>query len=135
MNIKKFMFLGSSHKSLERSEEKVIGDCLEAVIGAIYLDSNLKSVEKFIFHQWKEFLRNSKVLHIDPKTKLQEYSLKKFKKLPTYTFYKKTGPQHRPLFKTDVQIPKSKKIIGTGSSKKNAQQDAAKKLLENLKIL
>ncbi len=135
MNIKKFMFLGSSHKSLERSEEKVIGDCLEAVIGAIYLDSNLKSVEKFIFHQWKEFLRNSKVLHIDPKTKLQEYSLKKFKKLPTYTFYKKTGPQHRPLFKTDVQIPESKKIIGTGSSKKNAQQDAAKKLLENLKIL
>tara|TARA_Y100001970_G_scaffold291649_1_gene429614 strand:+ start:817 stop:1485 length:669 start_codon:yes stop_codon:yes gene_type:complete len=135
MNIKKFMFLGSSHKSLERSEDKVIGDCLEAIIGAIYLDSNLKSVERFVFEHWKEFLKNSKVLLIDPKTKLQEYSLKKFKKLPIYTFYKKTGPHHRPLFKTDVQIPESKKIIGVGSSKKNAQQDAAKKLLETLKIL
>ena len=135
MNIKKFMFLGSSHKSLERSEDKVIGDCLEAIIGAIYLDSNLKSVERFIFEHWKEFLSNSKVLLIDPKTKLQEYSLKKFKKLPIYTFYKKTGPHHRPLFKTDVQIPESKKIIGVGSSKKNAQQDAAKRLLEILKIL
>ena len=135
MNIKKFMFLGSSHKSLERSEDKVIGDCLEAIIGAIYLDSNLKSVERFVFEHWKEFLSNSKVLLIDPKTKLQEYSLKKFKKLPIYTFYKKTGPHHRPLFKTDVQIPESKKIIGVGSSKKNAQQDAAKRLLEILKIL
>ena len=135
MNIKKFMFLGSSHKSLVLSEDKVIGDCLEAVIGAIYLDSNLKSVEKFIFYHWKEFINNSKILLIDPKTKLQEYSLKKFKKLPTYTFYKKTGPQHRPLFKTDVQIPDSKKIIGTGSSKKNAQQDAAEKLLKILQIL
>ncbi len=135
MNIKKFMFLGSSHRALERSEDKVIGDCLEAVIGAIYLDSNLKSVEKFIFYHWKEFINNSKILLIDPKTKLQEYSLKKFKKLPIYTFYKKTGPQHRPLFKTDVQIPDSKKIIGTGSSKKNAQQDAADKLLKILQIL
>ncbi len=135
LNIKKFMFLGSSHKLLERSEDKVIGDCLEAIIGAIYLDSNLKSVEKFILYHWKEFLSNSKTLMIDPKTRLQEYSLKKFKKLPIYTFYKKTGPHHRPLFKTDVQIPESKKIIGTGSSKKNAQQDAAKKLLEILKII
>ena len=60
MNIKKFMFLGSSHKSLERSEEKVIGDCLEAVIGAIYLDSNLKSVEKVYFSSMEGILRNSK---------------------------------------------------------------------------
>ena len=51
-----------------------------------------------------------------------------------YTFYKKTGPQHRPTFKTDVQIPNSKKIMGTGLSKKDAQQNAASKLLQILKI-
>ena len=72
---------------------------------------------------------------IDSKTKLQEYSLKRYKQLPKYTFYKKTGPQHKPVFKTDVQIPNSKKAIGTGSSKKNAQQNAASKLLRSLKIL
>ena len=49
-------------------------------------------------------------------------------------FFKKTGPQHRPLFKTEVQIPNSKKIIGVGSSKKNAQQNAAAKLLKILNI-
>ena len=72
---------------------------------------------------------------IDSKTKLQEYSLKMFKVLPKYTFYKKTGPQHNPVFKTDVQIPNSKKEIGFGTSKKNAQQNAASKLLRVLKIL
>jgi len=55
--------------------------------------------------------------------------------LPIYTFYKKTGPQHQPIFKTDVQITNSKKIIGTGTSKKNAQQNAASKLLNILKII
>ena len=72
---------------------------------------------------------------IDSKTKLQEHSLKIYKELPRYTFYKKTGPQHKPIFKTDVQIPNSKKIMGTGTSKKNAQQNAAGKLLRSLKIL
>ena len=72
---------------------------------------------------------------IDPKTKLQEYSLKNFKELPKYTFYKKRGPEHSPTFKTDVQIPNSKKIIGIGTSKKDAQQNAAKKLLQILNIL
>tara|TARA_B100000965_G_scaffold388217_1_gene392523 strand:- start:47 stop:715 length:669 start_codon:yes stop_codon:yes gene_type:complete len=135
LNIKKFMFLGSSHKFLERSADKITGDCLEALIGAIFLDGGLKSAEKFILNNWKEHLDNSILPLIDPKTQLQEYSLKKFKELPKYTFYKKTGPQHKPIFKTDVQIPHSKKVIGIGTSKKNAQQNAASKLLHSLKIL
>ena len=135
LNIKKFMFLGPSHKSLERSADKIMGDCLEALIGAIYLDGGLKSAERFVFNFWKKYLENSILPLIDAKTQLQEHSLKKFKELPRYTFYKKTGPQHKPIFKTDVQIPNSKKIIGTGTSKKNAQQNAASKLLRSLKIL
>ena len=135
LNLGKFMFLGQSHKFLKRSDDKIVGDCLEALIGAIYLDGGLKFAEKFILKFWKEHLYNSNLPLIDAKTQLQEHSLKKYKKLPKYTFYKKTGPQHKPVFKTDVQIPNSKKVIGTGSSKKNAQQNAASKLLQSLKIL
>tara|TARA_X000001036_G_scaffold342950_1_gene322487 strand:- start:1912 stop:2580 length:669 start_codon:yes stop_codon:yes gene_type:complete len=135
LDIKKFMFLGPSHKSLERSADKIMGDCLEALIGAIYLDGGLKSAERFVLNFWKKYLENSILPFIDAKTQLQEHSLKKFKELPKYTFYKKTGPQHKPTFKTNVQIPNSKKIIGTGTSKKNAQQNAASKLLRSLKIL
>ena len=135
LTIKKFMLLGSSHKSLPRSADKIMSDCLEALIGAIYLDGGLKSAEKFVLNFWKQYLENSILPVIDSKTQLQEYSLKKYKELPKYTFYKKTGPQHSPIFKTDVQIPNSKKVVGTGTSKKNAQQNAATKLLDYLKIL
>ncbi len=134
INLKKFILLGSSHKKLERSADKISSDCLEAIVGAIYLDGGLKAVEKFIFFFWEEHLIRSTITLIDSKTKLQEFSLKKFKELPKYIFFKKTGPQHRPLFKTEVQIPNSKKIIGIGSSKKNAQQNAAAKLLKILNI-
>ena len=135
ININKFMFLGNSHKSLQRSADKITSDCVEALIGAIYLDGGLKNAEYLILRLWKDFLENSSVTLIDAKTQLQEYSLKKYKELPKYTFYKKTGPHHKPMFKTDVQIPNSKKIIGNGTSKKNAQQNAATKLLRILEII
>ena len=134
INLKKYILLGSSHRKLDRSSDKITSDCLEAIVGAIYLDGGLKFAKKFIHHFWEEYLLKSNITLIDSKTKLQEFSLKKFKVLPKYIFSKKTGPQHRPLFKTEVQIPNSKKVIGIGSSKKNAQQDAANKLLKHLNI-
>jgi len=134
IDLKKFIYLGSSHKKPDRSSDKITSDCLEAIVGAIYLDGGLKFAEKFIHHFWEEYLLKSNITLIDSKTKLQEFSLKRFKVLPKYTFSKKTGPQHRPIFKTEVQIPNSKKVIGIGSSKKNAQQDAADKLLKLLNI-
>ncbi|MAI97556.1 MAG: ribonuclease III [Rhodobacteraceae bacterium] len=135
LSLNKYMILGKSHKTSQNIANKVIGDCLEAIIGAIYLDKGLQYTEKFVLRFWRDFLENSTEPFIDAKTQLQEYSLKKFKELPKYTSYKKTGPQHRPIFKTEVQIPNSKKFIGTGTSKKNAQQNAANKLLYSLKIL
>ena len=134
INLKKFIYLGSSHKKLERFADKISSDCLEAIVGSIYLDSGLKSAEKFILCFWEEYLIKSTITLIDSKTKLQEFSLKQYKELPKYVFFKKTGPQHSPLFKTEVQIPNSKKIIGTGASKKKAQQNAATKLLKILEI-
>jgi ribonuclease III len=134
INIKKFINLGPSHKKLERYGDKISSDCLEAIVGAIYLDGGLRLAEKFIINFWKDYLLKSTVTYIDSKTKLQEFSLKKFKELPKYIFFKKTGPQHKPIFKTEVQIPNSKKIIGLGTSKKKAQQNAASKLLKILDL-
>ena len=103
-------------------------------MGAIFLDGGLKSSQKFILNFWESYLDKSIITLVDSKTQLQEYSLKKYKELPKYTFHKKIGPQHKPIFKTEVQIPDSKKFSGTGSSKKKAQQNAASKLLRILKI-
>ena len=83
---------------------------------------------------WENFLKNSSVLKIDSKTRLQEFSLKKYKKLPIYKIFKKTGPNHNPVFKVQVQVQDSKKFVGKGTSKKNAEQDAALQLIEDLNI-
>ena len=134
LNIRKFLYLGSSYKNLNRSTDKIVSDTLEALVGAIYLDGGLNLAEKFILNYWENYINKSIITIVDPKTKLQEYSLKKFKELPRYSFFKKAGPQHNPIFKTEVEIPHSKKIIGMGASKKKAQQNAAAKLLKILKI-
>ena len=134
IGLKKFLYLGPTHNNLERSSAKIVSDSLEAIVGAIYIDGGIKSSEKFILSFWESYIVRSTETPIDSKTKLQEYSLKKYKKLPKYTFFKTTGPQHNPLFKTEVEITGSKKIIGQGSSKKNAQQNAAAKLINIVKI-
>ena len=118
LNLKKFIYLGASHKNLERSGDKILSDCLEAIVGAIYTDGGIKSSEKFILNFWNSFIDKSVVTLIDPKTRLQEFSLKKFKILPKYTFFKKSGPQHKPSFKTEVQIPDSKKLLGLDHQKR-----------------
>tara|TARA_A100001011_G_C14312665_1_gene846400 strand:+ start:2418 stop:3083 length:666 start_codon:yes stop_codon:yes gene_type:complete len=134
IDLKKFMLLGTNYKKNDQKHEKISGDCLEALIGAIFIDGTLKNAEKFILSYWESSLKQSDFTVIDSKTKLQEYSLKKFKKLPIYTLLRTSGPHHKPIFKVTATTPDSKKVTGTGLSKKEAQQNAAKKLLDNLKI-
>ena len=68
----------------------------------------------------------------DAKSELQELCQKKYKELPTYTLMERSGPDHQPLFRIQVQIRK-KKAWGIGSSKKLAEQNAAENLLKDLK--
>ena len=134
IELKKYIITGNSYIGFSRSDDKIISDGLEALLGAIYLDQGIIVVEKFILNFWDDFLDKSLITKIDAKTQLQEYSLKKYKILPVYKINKQTGPQHNPIFKVEVQIKNSKKYFATGNSKKDAQQNAAQKLLTDLKI-
>ena len=73
-------------------------------------------------------------MHIDAKTKLQEFSLKKYKTLPIYKLISNTGPRHKPNFKVAVRLKDSKFISASGNSKKNAEQEAAKEFLKFLNL-
>ena len=84
---------------------------------------------------WSEYLRSSNFTKVDSKTKLQEFSLKKYKSLPIYKIISNTGPRHKPNFKVGVKIKNSKFIYSNGSSIKNAEQSAASILLKNLNLL
>ena len=106
-------------------EDKVISDTCEALIGAIYLDKGFNITEKIILDLWKEKIKESVITQIDAKTKLQEFSLKRFKKLPTYKIISNTGPRHKPLIKVAVKLPNTRFYNGEGKSKKEAEQNAA----------
>jgi ribonuclease-3 len=113
-------------------ENKLIADCLEALIGAIYLDKGLNYVEKFILNLWSKHISASVVTQIDAKTKLQEYSLKAFKTLPKYKLISNTGPRHKPLFKVSVKLKDTNFFTAQGSSKKDAEQNCASLCLESV---
>ncbi len=132
LNLKDFIRIGNSFKKGKMLNEKVLSDTCEALIGAIYLDQGIDVSEKFILEKWSTFIKKSNITKIDPKTRLQEYSLKKYKKLPIYKMFKQSGPNHNPIFKIQVQILNSKKFFGFGKSKKIAQKNAAQKLIKSL---
>ena len=132
LSLEKFVLAGNSKKKLIKIENKIISDCCEALIGAIYLDKGFDVVENFILKVWKIHLKSSVVTFVDSKTKLQEYSLKKFKILPIYKLLDNSGPRHKPIFKVGVRLQNSKMINATGNSKKDAQQKAATLLLKYL---
>ena len=91
-------------------ENKIISDCCESIIGAIYLDSGFEIAKKFILNNWKNYLEKSNVIVVDSKTMLQEYSLKRYKTLPVYKVFSSTGPKHKPEFRVGVKIKNTKFI-------------------------
>ncbi len=128
---KYILVLNPKNKEIE-IEDKIVADCLEALIGAIYLDKGLNFTEKFILNLWSEHITASVVTQIDAKTKLQEYSLKIFKVLPIYKLISNTGPRHKPLFKVAVKLKNTKFFTAEGSSKKDAEQNAASLCIEDV---
>ena len=131
INLDKYILTLDIKKKKNIVEDKVVSDCCEALIGSIYLDKGFNSVEKFILELWSENIKDSVITQIDAKTKLQEFSLKRFKKLPIYKLISSTGPRHKPLFKVGVKLIDTKFFLAEGSSKKDAEQNAAIKCLQN----
>ena len=131
INLNKYILTLDIKKKRNIVEDKVVSDCCEALIGSIYLDKGFNFVEKFILELWSENIKNSIITQIDAKTKLQEFSLKKFKKLPIYKLISNSGPRHKPLFKVGVKLINTKFFFAEGNSKKDAEQNAAIKFLQN----
>ena len=132
INLEKYIITSNQSKN-SIIVDKVISDGCEALIGGIYLDGGLQSSRKFILKFWNKYLNEKDINLIDPKTKLQEYSLKIYKKLPLYKLLSNTGPRHKPLFKISVKLVDTKSVSASGYSKKDAEQNAAKLLLKEIK--
>jgi len=134
IGIQKYIITGNKKRKITITDEKMLSDSIEAVIGAIYIDRGFEIVKDYILKIWRKKIEKSNITILDPKTKLQEHSLKNFKKLPFYRLISSSGPKHNPIYKITVSIIDSKEYVGTGNSKQQAEQDGAFKLLKGKNI-
>lgn len=119
--------------SRENMPDSVIGDAIEALIGAVYLDSGLERASEFILKLWQEDMKQAIVdsHELEYKSRLQELIQEKYKKLPEYKVVSSGGPDHKKEFEIGVYLDDKLLAQASAFSKKEASQIAAKLALEN----
>jgi len=125
-------FLKFSSKNNDKMNISILADSVESLIGALYLDGGFKNAKKFIKSTWDPYFDIEKKNMQDPKTKLQELSQQKIKKLPDYKLIKKEGPSHSPIFTISLKVLNLKKIITSGSTIREAEKNAASIALKHI---
>ena len=116
-----------------RAKASLLADTFEAVLAAIYLDSSLGDVYQVVLQCFQEDLAT--IFHVgykDYKSELQEYTQGKFGCVPTYSVVRERGPDHEKVFEVEIAIRRQLQGWGAGKSKKEAEQEAARKVLEAL---
>jgi len=117
-----------------RRKTAMLGDAMEAVLAAVYLDGGIEAARVTIACHWKERLHNLNETPIDPKTALQEWAQSRGMDLPHYRTVDRTGPDHAPTFTIEVAVDKTHTGRATASSKRSAERGAAQALLDALDL-
>ncbi len=132
-----FVKLGNSEKKRkEELSDSVLADTLEAIIGAVFIDGGYISAKKLILNLWKDLLSDNRLIKANVSTKniLQEY-LHSTKNLePKYGLVSKDGEDHNPLFTVELKVETFEKVLGIGSSIKEAELNAAQNFLNEFNI-
>lgn len=118
-------------KDTGRARQYILANTFESVVGSIYLDSGYEAANKFISAFLLPKIDDivARGLWIDAKSKLQELVQDKFSMTPAYETVKESGPDHNKTFTVVVNYGKGKKVEGSGKSKQEAEQDAARNVL------
>jgi ribonuclease-3 len=136
LNLGEFILLGKSEFTSDNHNKKsIISDAVESLIGAIYLDGDLEAAKLFIKKHFSEFIvkPENNMFFEDYKSLLQEKVQKKFKVKPEYRLVKEEGLEHKKIFFVQTVIKGVPYGSGKGNSKKQAEQNAAKETLKQLK--
>ncbi|MFN4144113.1 ribonuclease III [Aestuariivirga sp.] len=108
----------------------VLGDVMEALVAAIYLDGGLEQARSFVLTAWDGLFRHPKVAVKDPKTFLQEWALARALPIPDYRILSREGPDHEPVFVVSVEVKGMAPATGTAKNKRAAEMDAADAFLK-----
>jgi ribonuclease III len=129
------LYLGKGEEmGLGREKNSLLSDAYEAILGALYLDRGFKRAFKVVQKHARDLLArvNETDFYKDYKTELQEASQNLFKTVPKYRLVEESGPDHDKTFKVNILIQSEVYGVGTGKSKKDAEQHAAREALEAL---
>lgn len=138
INLGDFLLIGKGAEAAGgRENESILADCLEAILGAVYLDQGYDVTKRLILKllEKKIFAEAQKKELGDPKTLLQETTMDRWSVLPEYQITDQKGPAHRPIFQAQVSIHGQVFGKGVGTSKKKAEQIAAKEALKEISKL
>jgi len=137
LDIGNYLYLSKGQdKEGGRQNDNILADCFEALIAGIFIDQGFDKaydfVIKYLYGKKLDNIIKNK-LYLSPKSRLQEYSQANNKTTPVYKILEEKGPEHRRFFKIAVFIENKKLAMGTGFSKKEAEEAAAKEALEKFK--
>ncbi|WP_421694877.1 ribonuclease III [Aestuariivirga sp.] len=108
----------------------LLGDAMEALVAAIYLDGGFEQARAFVLKAWDGLLRHPRVTVKDAKTFLQEWALARALPIPAYKVVSREGPEHEPVFAVSVDVKGKDPALGTAKSKRGAEMDAADQFLK-----
>jgi len=133
LGLEKYIQLGKGEQVTSRGRKNILADVFEAIIAAIFLDGGHKKAKDFIFKHFEgKFKKRVEEPSHNYKAELQDFFQKNYQTAPVYQTLKETGPQHQKLFHVAVFLNEKEMGKGSGLSKKEAQQMAAKNALNNL---
>ncbi len=133
IGLENLLTLGRSvTRTTARQKDKILGNAIEALIGAIFLDGGFKTSRELVLQIWKKQIEIVRDIEAHAKTALQELLQAKGQNPPIYKQVSRTGPDHDPNFCVEVLLESGLKAIGNGSTKRMAETKAAEKILEKL---
>jgi ribonuclease-3 len=122
----------SEQMSGGRRKQALLGDAMEAVIAAVYLDADFETAKALVLRLWGDRIDTVESDARDPKTALQEWAQARKQTPPSYVELARSGPDHAPVFTIAVTLQSGESEQATAASKRQAQQAAAKALLDRL---
>jgi ribonuclease-3 len=116
-----------------RRKKTLLGDAIEAVIAAVFLDGGFEAAQKVVLRHWSARIAGVKALARDPKTELQEWAQSCGFSPPTYTLISRAGPDHQPVFAIEARLENGLFVQATAGNKREAEKVAATALLQQIK--
>jgi ribonuclease-3 len=134
INLGYFIEMSFSERQTDGGNKKNnLENCMEAIVGATYLDGGIESARKITLHLWNDFINEAINVQKDPKSQLQEWLQKNKFDLPQYNLIERSGPDHDPIFKTQLIAGNLPEFYGSGKSLKEAQTKAAGSAMNHIK--